>query len=536
MASGTAPDGTIDSDVLVIGAGIAGLCAALAATPRRVILLCPDEPVRASSSALAQGGIAAPVGPGDSIESHVGDTLDAACHSADPETVRRVVGGAIEAIAFLETSGVAFDRDGAGRSLHLEAGHHYARVAHAAGDRSGEAIVTALWQRMQSAPHIELRIGWRATELLVAASGEAAGALVVDPHGRPRVIHACATVLATGGLGGLFRCTTNGEHATGDGLAMALAIGARTAALEFIQFHPTALRVDADPLPLLTEALRGAGAQLVTGSGVPVMAGRHVFGDLAPRDVVARAVWEHAQAGENVLLDATAVFRSTQGAAFPGARAMAQRFGLDPALNPLPVSAAAHYHMGGVLVDTAGRTSIPGLSACGEVAYTGLHGANRLASNSLLEAVVCGQVVGKAIAARRSRLRRVVQPQEGDTSTATSIAARWDHMRDRLWQAMGPVRDACTLESALTATAAERDSLELGSRILRNRYGLAIEMLTAALAREESRGAHWRADFPQRDARRDGPRAVYSRYPAPTVAATHDTYQREPRRVHAINH
>jgi len=187
-------------------------------------------------------------------------------------------------------------------------------------------------------------------------------------------------------------------------------------------------------------------------------------------------------------------------------------------------------------VDTAGRTSIPGLSACGEVAYTGLHGANRLASNSLLEAVVCGQVVGKAIAARRSRLRRVVQPQDGDTSTATSIAARWDHMRDRLWQAMGPVRDACTLESALTATAAERDSLELGSRILRNRYGLAIEMLTAALAREESRGAHWRSDFPQRDARRDGPRAVYSRYSAPTVATTHDTYQREPRRVHAINH
>ncbi len=343
------------------------------------------------------------------------------------------------------------------------------------------------------------------------ASGKAAGALVVDPDGRPRLIRACATVLATGGLGHLFRYTTNGEHATGDGLAMALAIGACAAALEFIQFHPTALKIDADPLPLLTEALRGAGATLVTGRGVPVMSGRHMFGDLAPRDVVARAVWEHAQAGESVLLDATAIFRSTKGTAFPGARALAQCYGIDPAVKALPVTAAAHYHMGGVLVDTAGRTSVPGLWACGEVAYTGLHGANRLASNSLLEAIVCGQGVGKAIAARRSRLRPFVHARDSDTSTVTSIATRWDHMRDRLWQAMGPVRDAGTLESALAATAAERDSLEPGSRILRNRYSLAIEMLTAALTREESRGAHWRADFPQRDAQRDGPRAVYSR-------------------------
>ncbi len=388
MASDMASRGIIETDVLVIGAGVAGLCAALAATPRRVLLLCPDEPARASSSALAQGGIAAPVGPGDSVASHVGDTLDAACHSADPQAVNRVVSGAAGALAFLEASGVQFDRDGAGRQLHLEAGHRHPRVVHAAGDRSGEAIVRSMWECTRAAPHVEFLIGWRATELLVAASGEAAGAMVIDPNGYARAIHARDTVLATGGLGRLYKYTTNGEHASGDGLAMALAIGARSAALEFVQFHPTALRVDADPLPLLTEALRGAGARLVTARGLEVMSGRHVHGDLAPRDVVARSVWEFAHIGEEVFLDATAVFRSMKGNAFPGARSTALRYGIDPAVDVLPVTAAAHYHMGGVLVDDAGRTSVAGLSACGEVAYTGLHGANRLASNSLLEAVV----------------------------------------------------------------------------------------------------------------------------------------------------
>lgn len=533
MASENSPDGMLDADVLVVGAGIAGLCAALAAAPRRVLILCPDVPARASSSALAQGGIAAPVGPGDSVESHVGDTLDAACHSADPEAVSRVVSGAVEALAFLESSGVAFDRDDAGRSLHLEAGHRYARVAHAAGDRSGEAIVAALWERAQNAPHIEFVIGVRATALAVAASGETAGAVAVDCHNRPRAIRARDTVLATGGLGKLYRYTTNGAQATGDGLAMALAIGARCAALEFVQFHPTALRVDADPLPLLTEALRGTGARLVTARGNPVMAGRHARGDLAPRDVVARAVWECGQAGEDVLLDATAVFRSGKGAAFPGARRTALAHGIDPAISPLPVTAAAHYHMGGVLVDRAGRTSVPRLWACGEVAYTGLHGANRLASNSLLEAVVCGQAVGGALAAVRPALVPLVPVFHADPTDVGDIAARWDHVRDRMWRAMGPVRDARTLNSALAATVRERDCLDPACVVLRLRYGLVLEMLTAAVAREESRGAHWRADFPRRDTRRDGPRAVYPRCGAPAPVA--GEHHRGVRYVHANN-
>jgi len=502
-----------DADVLVVGAGVAGLCAALGAAPRRVLVLCPDEPARASASALAQGGIAAPIGPGDSVEGHVDDTLEAACHSADPQAVVRVIGCAAHALTFLEASGVEFDRDASGRSLHLEAGHRLARVAHAAGDRSGEAIVAALWARAREATHVDILSGWRAVALLATSGGGVAGAQVIDARGRTSIIHARETVLATGGIGRLYRLTTNGEHATGDGLAMAMAIGARTAALEFVQFHPTALRVDVDPLPLLTEALRGAGAHLITARGARVMAGRHMLGDLAPRDIVARAVWEYAQAGEEVLLDATAVFASDKAGAFPGARRTALAHGIDPAVTPLPVTAAAHYHMGGVAVDASGRTSVPGLWACGEVAYTGLHGANRLASNSLLEAVVCGKAVGAALAIATSQMRPVAASRRVEAPLAVELDGRWMRIRERMWQSMGPVRDAATLNAALAATLTERDGLRPEELLLHHRFALAAAMIGAAATREESRGAHWRSDFPRRDPSRDGPRAVYPRRP-----------------------
>ena len=520
------------ADVLVVGAGVAGLCAALAAAPRRVLVLCPDEPSCASSSALAQGGIAAPLGPEDTVESHVRDTLEAACHSADPEAVSWVIGRAANAIQFLEGSGVQFDRVGTHRSLHLEAGHQHARVAHAAGDRSGEIIVRALWERVCAAPHVDVLSGWRAVALLQAHRAGVVGAQVADAHGRTAIVHARATVLATGGIGHLYRHTTNGKYATGDGLAMALAIGDRTAALEFVQFHPTALRVDADPLPLLTEALRGAGARLVTARGAPVMVGRHVLGDLAPRDVVARAVWEHAQVGEDVLLDATAVFRSEKGNAFPGARRTALLHGMDPAIAPLPVTAAAHYHMGGVVVDASGRTSLTGLWACGEVAYTGLHGANRLASNSLLEAVVCGQAVGATIATQRSRPVPVATIDMKAVSPAAERDERWTHIRDRMWRAMGPVRDAGTLHAALTATLAEGQALGPQDGLLRQRFDLVAAMLAAAAARAESRGAHWRSDFPHRDVRLDGPRAMHPCTPEAATAVVTDACRRGLLHVH----
>jgi L-aspartate oxidase len=467
-------------------------------------VLCPDAPARSSSSALAQGGIAAPVGSDDSVGLHVDDTIEAAGHSADLAAVTRVIESAAGALAFLERTGVDFDRDGTGWSLHLEAGHRRHRVAHAAGDRSGEAITAALWAASE---HIDVLCGWRAVRLLATPEG-VAGVQAVDEHGRSMIIRARETVLATGGIGRMFRYTTNGPYATGDGLAMGIAAGAQTAALEFVQFHPTALRVEADPLPLLTEALRGAGAHLVTARGEPIMKGRHPLGDLAPRDVVARAVFEYTQAGENVLLDARSVFASTDAHEFPGARETALRHGLDPAKVPLPVTAAAHYHMGGIMVDAFGRTSLAGLWACGEVSYTGLHGANRLASNSLLEAVVCGRVTGATIASTQSAPRPLPESiQSGPLSDPDSNPV-WARLRQRMWQALGPVRDGQELRAALALTITDRASLPADALLLQRRCDLAIAMLEAAAARTESRGAHWRSDFPERDPSRDGPLAV----------------------------
>lgn len=500
----------IDADVLVVGAGIAGLCTALTAAPRQVLLLCPEPPGGGSSSALAQGGIAAPLGPGDSVAAHVGDTLAAAGHSADPGAVERVIGAAREAIDYLERAGVEFDRDGHAPSLHREAGHGRARVLHAAGDRSGDAIVAALWAGAQASPHVRILTGWRGVELL-ADGGAVAGLGVVDEAGRTRRLLARDVVLATGGVGRLFLPTTNGRYATGEGLAMAMALGARTAALEFVQFHPTALRVEADPLPLLTEALRGAGARLVTASGRRLMDGRHPLGDLAPRDVVARAVWESSDAGDDVLLDATGVFAGPEAGSFPGARQVALEHGIDPARSPLPVAAAAHYHMGGVVVDRAGRSSLPGLWACGEVAHTGLHGANRLASNSLLEAVVYGRAIGTALAsASGARPRRATLPAwSPQVEGSCEHAPQWLALRRRMAAAMGPVRSGPRLREALASLRADAERLAPAQALLRLRFALAIAMVEAAVGREESRGAHWRADYPQRDASRDGPRAVF---------------------------
>ena len=525
MTSETGVVGCMAIDVIVVGAGVAGLCAALDAAPRRVLLLCPGPPDTTSASAMAQGGIAAPLGAGDSVAAHVSDTLRAACHSADPATVESVVGEATSAIRFLESCGVAFDAQDRQLCLHREAGHGMARVAHAAGDRSGAAIVAALWERVRVAPHIRVACGFSVQELIVAGADGVFGVRVCGPDGSLASLACSDVVLATGGVGHLFKDTTNGEYASGDGLAMALSAGARTAGLEFVQFHPTALRVEADPLPLLTEALRGAGARLCTASGEWVMEGRHPLADLAPRDTVARAVWEHSAGNGRVFLDARQIFAGPLGAAFPGARETALRYGVDPARQMLPVTVAAHYHMGGILVDPSGRSSVPGLWACGEVAYTGLHGANRLASNSLLEAVVCGRAVGSTLAGAAPRpmsssTRGALTGEDGAAAATTGDAeARWNGLRQRMSAAMGPVRSAEPLLRALQETRAELAVLEPSEVVLRGRFTLAAAMMSAALEREESRGAHWRTDFRERDATRDGAWALHGQ-PAGTSTRT----------------
>ncbi len=494
---------TIETDVLVVGAGAAGLCAALAAAPRRVLVVSGGDSRVASSTALAQGGIAAPLGQGDSVEAQIADTLEAGCHSSDRRAALRVIRGAADAVAFLCDIGVPFDRDAHGWRLHREAGHSRARVLHARGDRTGEAILSALLEAAVQAPHIEKLGGVSILTLREGAASRISGAWGVDPAGGAVCIEARDTVIATGGLGRLFPFTTNGASAQGDGLAMALGHGVRVTGLEFVQFHPTALATGEDPVPLLTEALRGAGAVLIDAQGDRFMSGLHPLGELAPRDVVARAVWSRRLRGEAVWLDATSVFGGEQAEEFPAALATCRAHGIDPAREMIPVTAAAHYHMGGIVVDVLGRSGRSGLWACGEVAWTGMHGANRLASNSLLEAVVCGRTVGRALSREHDPLRRIRLDRVGAPPVLGPDGGDVRRMRAILGRCMGPLRRGSELEQGARELVALAERLGAEALVSRRRLGLALAMVRAALERRESRGAHWREDYPQRDPRRD---------------------------------
>lgn len=493
-----------EADLLVVGAGAAGLSVALHAAPRRVLLLAPEGP-DATATSLAKGGIAAPIGRGDSVALHAADTLKAADHSASEAAIATIVAAAGGAIDFLRESGLRFDGAADEPHLHLEAGHSIPRILHADGDRTGAAIQQALWARARECAHVTIQRDLEAVDLLAGADG-IAGALATRSDGSAVLIRASETVLATGGVGQLFAATTNPGHATGHGLAVALAHGAAVAGLEFVQFHPTALRCDSDPLPLLTEALRGAGARLVA-DGRAFMAAIDPRGDLAPRDVVARAVWSERSAGREVALDATALFRSAAGAEFPGAHAACVAYGIDPARTPIPVTCAAHYHMGGIAIDASGHASLPGLWAVGEVAHTGLHGANRLASNSLLEAVVVGSAAGRALAQGPRRQRAIGTPPDVP-APFDPRTPQWQRLRAILWGAMGPVRRDETLADALAQLERLAATLAPAQRPLALRIALSRAMIHAARARHESRGAHWRADYPHRDRRRDGAGAV----------------------------
>jgi L-aspartate oxidase len=471
---------------LIIGGGLAGLMCALALAPRPVTLLSKAPLGREASSALAQGGVAAAIGPDDDPALHLADTLKAGDGLCDEAIAAKILGGGPLVIEKLVQFGVPFDCDSEGRILRgLEAAHSRRRIVHAGGDATGREIMRTLTRLVEATPSITVVKGVAARRLFVA-DNRVLGVLVNTNCG-PVVFETDQVVIATGGIGGLFMHGTNPAGSFGQGLALAARAGAKLGDLEFVQFHPTALASPASPLKLISEAVRGEGAILVDETAQRFMAG--VEGaELAPRDIVARAVFAHIQAGHKVYLDATQVPGLDFARRFPAVTALCREAGVDPVTQPIPIQPAAHYHMGGIAVDARGRSSVEGLWACGEAASTGLHGANRLASNSLLEAAVCGQwvaedIAGQILPRRRGKISPPPTPVGSDPSDVKpilSVAAGVSRDGGQLREALGK------LYQIVQADGAASDPALVG-----------LMIVVAALRREESRGAHMRTDFPK---------------------------------------
>ena len=481
---------------------MAGLFAALEASELGPVLLVTKGELHEGSTRHAQGGIAAAIGPDDSTEQHLKDTIAAGAGLVDEAMARILVESAPRRIRDLERYGVAFDSEGAGPAFGREGAHRNARVLHARGDRTGAAITTALAEQIESG-RIAVGEHTLATEVLLE-NGRTVGVRALDQGtGTECVFESDAVVLATGGAGAAFSHTTNPPVATGDGIALAYAAGAEVTDLEFYQFHPTAFRQQGAPPFLISEALRGEGAVLRNRDGEAFMSRYHELSDLAPRDVVARAmVAEMRDAGsDHVWLDCTVLERVDPIERFPGIAAFCRERGVDLRHDPVPVAPAAHYLMGGVRTDSWGRTTVAGLYACGETAATGVHGANRLASNSLLETVVFAKRAVEHIAEETGG---AMASCPDSTPFAAGRTAPPDHaaVQRLLWEHAGIERSGEALQEGLNTVDRWPEGEPEASREGHERRWLGVFaelLLTAALTREESRGAHFRMDFPKRD-------------------------------------
>lgn len=460
--------------MIIVGSGVAGGMAALAAAPHPVTLIAPAAfEKNDAASWLSQGGMAAAIGEDDNIESHIADTLAAGAGLCNKDAVERIISAGPWVVEKLQSLGVKFDQSTDGKlALGLEAAHSKKRILHGGGDKTGAVIMQALLARAKECESISI-VQARVERILVGDGG--VEGVQCSRNSIAFNIADSSVLLATGGIGGLFRYSTNPAGAIGNGLILAIEAGAILKDIEFVQFHPTALAVETTPLPLVSEAVRGEGARLVDETGAYFMQGQ----DLAPRDVVARGVFSHLAQGHNVFLDISCLAERFP-LRFPTIYEACLKSGIDLKKRLTPVQPAAHYHMGGVLVDKTGRTSIDGLYAAGEVACTGLHGANRLASNSLLEAAICGWQAGVFMASQEKK------PVKAWADFALPELARAEPVRDIMTDYCGVVRSGTGLGYAaekLSAWQATNPSAKL-----------ALKIVEAALNRTDSVGAHMRIE------------------------------------------
>lgn len=500
------------TDVLVIGGGLAGLRAALAVDPKLSVLVVTKDDVVESNSAYAQGGVAVVWDPRDRFEQHLADTLEAGGSLCDPDVVAHVVREAPQRIQELIDWGTRFDRAGDDLSLSREGGHSHDRIAHALGDATGKEIMRAVVARTEQTENVSV---WDNTFTidLMTHEGRCRGALVWSRHHGKTLIWAKQTILCTGGVGQVYRETTNPDVATGDGMALAYRAGAELRDMEFIQFHPTVLYIAGSSRNLITEAMRGEGAHLIDRNGHRFMPDYDLRAELAPRDVVSWSIVSQMEKTKhpNVYLTLTHLDPEFVRRRFPGIAAICAKFDLDITRDPIPVRPGAHYMMGGVTVDQEGRTTLPGLWAAGEVTSTGLHGANRLASNSLLESLVYGAHAGEGASREAAAMNDTYRalplenPKAPPMRQPLDLADIRNSLKSLMWRNVGVRRDAERL-------CESQGNIEHWSRYvlghqftkpsgweLQNMLCVGRLMIAAALEREETRGGHVRTDFPQRD-------------------------------------
>ncbi|MBY0524968.1 MAG: L-aspartate oxidase [Gemmataceae bacterium] len=500
------------TDVLVIGAGIAGLRAALEIPKELEVLVVTKDAIQQSSSSYAQGGIAGVMSPEDRFENHIEDTLTAGAGLCDRAIVEMVVREAPDQIADLVRWGTHFDEEDGQLALTREGGHSHRRIVHALGDATGHEVMRAIIERAQKAPNVTL---WDKTFTLdlLTHEGRCAGAMVARSRHDRLLIWAKQTILASGGAGMVYRETTNPPVATGDGMAAAYRAGAELRDMEFMQFHPTVLYVAGSSRFLISEAVRGEGAYLRDRHGVRFMPAEDPRAELAPRDVVAQAIVRCMDRTKhpNVYLDLSHLDSARVKQRFPGIDKVCRGFGLDITRDPIPVRPGAHYMVGGVTVDAQGQTTVPNLWAAGEVTSSGLHGANRLASNSLLEGLVFGASCGRgAAAAARQMPDSFTAPPlachlDPETGGLLDVADVTNSLRSLMVRKMGVVRDRAGLDEAQHDVAfwcryaLSREFTSCAGWELQNLLTIARLMIGSALQREESRGVHFRGDFPARD-------------------------------------